>query len=728
MANDYNYPFSLHSDLTGGGLDALIQNDPAAADAIGKAVFAKRGAIKKRALNDMISEEYRPEDFGAKGDGLSHTLTSLGYATLAAAQVDYPAAISLADEADWCAIRQMIEQSGGRRFFFPGQYVVPNPDLNHVIRGQSDQYLRFGGSSKWTANTWSFPSIAWCEKTGVVVDGINWYSTGVFVSTGSQGAPWTPAQFNSIVGPVLVTGQSYRNISGCLSINGTENIVIRNFTIQHATPGRRNCVFMGISLNQHTDGRPANDIVIEAGVIDDCHFGIFGVAHKPVIRRITSNRYEQLPIDAWAAAHLMYLSTYVSNGSGTSQALIEDVIDYGEFLATDSAAITVDTTADTITFDWGLEAVPSNLLEPGVVMFVGDVPPAPLVMGRPYFIKALDLPNKTLQVTALRAVTVPPNTQPTIDLTGPPGPNCRMIVEASTQSVGSRYINGLELRNIRSYRPHGMLILHNTKNVKGSDLTHISDTCRGTLVSGSAQGGVFDSGVPVAGAGAGLVDQVIRLVSGLGAGQTRRIIQQTYGTGGSPAANAFTVDRPWDTVPNNTTLYETNWGYIGATAAIYGVTAFNAMTYDYVVLDRVSISGEFWDKSAVSMQSYAPDAVTLLGRKLILTNFDVDIDMSKQPVSSAFALGSVEMILQGRLTQRNAPPFGDKAFLFVQQATTGIIDLTLMGPSVSARFLPSANTDLIIRLRDRVGKPWSYPSIWANQATTKGVKFLSEAI
>lgn len=47
-------------------------------------------------------------DFGAIGDGLAHPLSSLGYATLAEAQVVYPQATSLADELDGTALRKAI--------------------------------------------------------------------------------------------------------------------------------------------------------------------------------------------------------------------------------------------------------------------------------------------------------------------------------------------------------------------------------------------------------------------------------------------------------------------------------------------------------------------------------------------------------------------------------------------------------------------------------------------
>lgn len=54
--------------------------------------------------------------FGAKADGTTHTLLSLGYSTLAAAQVIYPFATALTNEIDWCAVvaaGNKLKEAGG---------------------------------------------------------------------------------------------------------------------------------------------------------------------------------------------------------------------------------------------------------------------------------------------------------------------------------------------------------------------------------------------------------------------------------------------------------------------------------------------------------------------------------------------------------------------------------------------------------------------------------------
>lgn len=47
--------------------------------------------------------------FGPHADNTAHTMTSLGYANLAAAQVDYPSATSMNDTSDWCAITEALK-------------------------------------------------------------------------------------------------------------------------------------------------------------------------------------------------------------------------------------------------------------------------------------------------------------------------------------------------------------------------------------------------------------------------------------------------------------------------------------------------------------------------------------------------------------------------------------------------------------------------------------------
>jgi hypothetical protein len=709
MALAYNYPYSQPSadDVSLSLGEALADPDT---------VFAKTGGKKKRSTPDMLAVIMTPEDCGAIGDDVSHTLTSLGYATLAAAQVDYPAAISLADEADWCAWRYLVETSGAKWIFATGKYIVPNFDLNHVIRGQSDQRIIFGRASKWTANTWSNPSIAWCEKANILLEGINWYCTGLFTSTAVNNGPWTPVQFNSIVGPIWTTGQSYRNIVGVFSVNGTDNITIQHFTIQHATPGVRKAnILSGITLSMHTDGRPSDRVSILDYTIDDAVFAIFGYARNLEIRRGIRNRYDQVAIDAWAGGHTMYLSNFTGIGSGNSQVVVEDMTDYGFFTGTDSAAFTVDTSADTVTFDYELEAVPSNLLVDACVAFIGGLPPAPLILDRAYFIKTYNSGTKTITLCEIRGGTQ-------IDLTAQAGAGCRMICESGLQSVAPRYINGLSVRNVRSYCPHGSFICHNTRNVRAQGITHFGEILRGTLVSGSAQGGVFDSGVPV---GYGYaVDRPVRLVSGTGAGQKRRVVTQLGGGGG--VANTFTVDTPWTVQPDNTTVYEVGHQYIGGAAPIYGTLAFSSWTYDDFWLRDVSVVGEFNDKTPFFFQCNA--GTPLQGRRMFFHDIDIDYDISRVTTAAALFLAGTDIEFRGKIRQRGAWPAGEKGTFSLGAGSTGFADVMLMDPAAYCRLVPPANCDFDLRFRTKNGKPIPFTGQWANEAVTPGIRVRSEPV
>jgi hypothetical protein len=77
------------------------------------------GGITPAALRNAINEFYNRtytvsvKEFGAIGDGQSHTLSSLGYATLAAAQAKFPSAKALTDEADWAAHQSAVDSLRG---------------------------------------------------------------------------------------------------------------------------------------------------------------------------------------------------------------------------------------------------------------------------------------------------------------------------------------------------------------------------------------------------------------------------------------------------------------------------------------------------------------------------------------------------------------------------------------------------------------------------------------
>ncbi len=61
-------------------------------------------------LSNKLSLILNPKDYGAIGDRTTHPLSER-YATLALAQADYPHAVALTDEIDWCAIQAMLSKA-----------------------------------------------------------------------------------------------------------------------------------------------------------------------------------------------------------------------------------------------------------------------------------------------------------------------------------------------------------------------------------------------------------------------------------------------------------------------------------------------------------------------------------------------------------------------------------------------------------------------------------------
>lgn len=105
-------------------LGTALQAQPTGASLVG---FLAAGAgaqprTSEAKLRDIVSIQ----DFGAIGDGASHPLSSK-YATLAAAQVDYPFATGLTQQLDWAARQLAINTvgallTGGAVFNPPGRY------------------------------------------------------------------------------------------------------------------------------------------------------------------------------------------------------------------------------------------------------------------------------------------------------------------------------------------------------------------------------------------------------------------------------------------------------------------------------------------------------------------------------------------------------------------------------------------------------------------------------
>ena len=98
-------------------------------DLFNEVLFGEIAAIEKYTIN-RDKYAYSPMDFGAYGDGLTHPLSGK-YATLAAAQVDYPHATGLGDEIDWAAIQLCLNKcqaAGMGVVFLPaGHFIINKP-------------------------------------------------------------------------------------------------------------------------------------------------------------------------------------------------------------------------------------------------------------------------------------------------------------------------------------------------------------------------------------------------------------------------------------------------------------------------------------------------------------------------------------------------------------------------------------------------------------------------
>jgi hypothetical protein len=90
------------------------------------------------------------KDFGAIGDGQVHPLSE-SYATLAAAQADYPQAIALSDSKDWAAHMKAFAQVAGGTLITPkGRYIMNRtlevPGYLHWIGEGAQPFLQNRGT------------------------------------------------------------------------------------------------------------------------------------------------------------------------------------------------------------------------------------------------------------------------------------------------------------------------------------------------------------------------------------------------------------------------------------------------------------------------------------------------------------------------------------------------------------------------------------------------------
>jgi len=164
------------------------------------------GATPRSVQEKMREQWLTPFDFGAIADGTSHPLSSV-YATLAAAQVDYPFATSLTQQIDWCATwaayLSVTEQGtflggpylAGPTIFFPlAQYYFDTGTFHWkkritLIGDGSGKAYGDGAILMWAADTTGMvfharytdstaPSTAGVGADASVVRGLAFYSAG----------------------------------------------------------------------------------------------------------------------------------------------------------------------------------------------------------------------------------------------------------------------------------------------------------------------------------------------------------------------------------------------------------------------------------------------------------------------------------------------------------------------------------------------------------------------
>ena len=138
-------------------------------------------------LSDRLANEVNPLEFGAIADGNSHPL-STRYATLAAAQADYPKAIALTQEIDWAALQLCLDLSNGRKVnLCPRQGVRANATLGaNITSGATTMTVsELTGSLPSTP----FPATVGTEPVTVTgISGANWTITRTAGASHTAGA------------------------------------------------------------------------------------------------------------------------------------------------------------------------------------------------------------------------------------------------------------------------------------------------------------------------------------------------------------------------------------------------------------------------------------------------------------------------------------------------------------------------------------------------------------
>lgn len=146
--------------------------------------------------------------YGAIGDGASHPLSNY-FATLAAAQATYPAAVALTDEVDWAAIQKALDTvaaaGGGEVRLFAGTYLINRS----LTMGTNVTLAGLGAGTKLKATLANMNLVTAANKTFCVVDRVFMVGNG----TGALGV-----LFNTCPGSKVtrcnISGFTGLNVSG----------------------------------------------------------------------------------------------------------------------------------------------------------------------------------------------------------------------------------------------------------------------------------------------------------------------------------------------------------------------------------------------------------------------------------------------------------------------------------------------------------------------------------
>lgn len=231
------------------------------------------GSLTPRTLTTRYAETYNVKDYGAIGDGILHPLSEF-YASLAAAQVDYPAARDLTDSIDWAAIQLVLNKftplssnslSGPRRILIPqGRYMI-----NRQLEASAPAALTIKGIG--------FPELRWCGPNSDDDDATitRYVGDGVTKTFAVPFAFWDPTHLEVIQWTGAAPPRGTRFPSGYTA--GAPGSGSFNTTGGNGAPGTITYgVAPAVGVVVTIQRRQCSVLKVAAGY--RCHFADFGIA------------------------------------------------------------------------------------------------------------------------------------------------------------------------------------------------------------------------------------------------------------------------------------------------------------------------------------------------------------------------------------------------------------------------------------------------------------------